>query len=114
MTFGSDSDTAMSSMRPPMLAGPIERKRKLWSSGSDDWLIGGDSVAAGAWPCASGRTARPARARAAIAKANAALRYKRMDCKVIDALYDDLGASAYRYTASHASPDTCRMLVAVR
>src|SRR2546427_734328 len=37
--LGSLSDTAMSSMRPPMLAGPIERKRKLDSSGLVDALI---------------------------------------------------------------------------
>src|SRR5215467_15822887 len=33
MTFGSESETSMSSMRPPMLAGPIDRNRKLERSG---------------------------------------------------------------------------------
>ena len=42
--FGSDSDTATSSMRPPMLAGPIERNRKLCSSGSEDLLIIGGAA----------------------------------------------------------------------
>src|SRR6478735_3363141 len=39
MMLGSLSDTAISSMRPPMLAGPIDRKRKLASRGSLDWLM---------------------------------------------------------------------------
>ena len=30
----------MSSMRPPMLAGPMERHRNVFSSGSSDWLTG--------------------------------------------------------------------------
>ena len=39
MVLGSLSDTAISSMRPPMLAGPIERNLNGLSSPSDDWLI---------------------------------------------------------------------------
>src|SRR4051794_5051619 len=39
MIRGSFSYTAMSSMRPPMLAGPMERKRELASSGFDERLI---------------------------------------------------------------------------
>ena len=37
--LGSLSATAMSSMRPPMLAGPMERKRNGASSGSAEALI---------------------------------------------------------------------------
>src|SRR4051794_516666 len=87
MTLGSDSETAMSSMRPPMLAGPIERKRKLWSSGSDDWLMtggGGGAAAAGAW--AWGRTANPEIASAAMATASEAPRYKRLGSNLIEAM----------------------------
>src|SRR6266496_2412113 len=40
MMFGSLSDTAMSSMRPPMLAGPIERNLNAPRSGSADWPNG--------------------------------------------------------------------------
>ena len=36
MTLGSLSETSMSSMRPPMLAGPMERKRKLERSGFEE------------------------------------------------------------------------------
>jgi hypothetical protein len=35
MMLGSLSDTAMSSIRPPMLAGPIDRNLKLASRGLD-------------------------------------------------------------------------------
>src|SRR5947208_1603590 len=38
MTFGSLNETSMSSRRPPMLAGPIDRKRKLASVGFEDSL----------------------------------------------------------------------------
>ena len=67
----------MSSMRPPMLAGPIERNRKPPSSGSLDWLMtaGGTGAAAGAW--AWGRSARPEIPSAARASAIAAPRCKR-------------------------------------
>src|SRR5690242_21467188 len=80
MTFGSDSETAMSSMRPPMLAGPIERKRKLRSSGSSDWLIGvgsgGAAAGAGCWACGTGdRNELP---RAAMAKASTTPPRKRL------------------------------------
>src|SRR6185503_13380837 len=51
MTFGSLGATSMSSMRPPMLAGPIDRKRKLESKGFDDRLNAG-SRAAAPRPCA--------------------------------------------------------------
>src|SRR4029079_1071622 len=50
MTFGSLSDTAMSSMRPPILAGPIERKRNDLSKPSVDWLISGGGCT-GVAPC---------------------------------------------------------------
>src|SRR6266567_2045324 len=35
MTFGSLGETSMSSRRPPMLAGPMDRNRKLDSTGFD-------------------------------------------------------------------------------
>src|SRR5712692_8550074 len=41
MMFGSLSETAMSSMRPPMLAGPIERNRKLERTGLPTGLMTG-------------------------------------------------------------------------
>jgi hypothetical protein len=40
MTLGSLSDTAMSSMRPPMLAGPMERNLNAPRRGSTDWPAG--------------------------------------------------------------------------
>src|SRR5215831_21294005 len=44
----------MSSMRPPMLAGPIDRHVKLRRIGSDDLWMGSTAGAAGCWkPCAS-------------------------------------------------------------
>src|SRR5947209_17203473 len=47
------STTAMSSMRPPMLAGPIERQVKFLRIGSAD-LCTGSAGGAGCWkPCAS-------------------------------------------------------------
>src|SRR5687767_4278826 len=49
MMLGSLSDTAMSSMRPPMLAGPIERNLNGLSSPSDDWLIIGCGSCAAPW-----------------------------------------------------------------
>src|SRR6185437_15938989 len=58
MTFGLLSDTAMSSRRPPMLAGPIDRNRKLLRRGSFDWLISGPvGVCCPPRPCAAGRSA---------------------------------------------------------
>src|SRR5262245_37448726 len=39
MTDGLLSETSMSWMRPPMLAGPMLRNRNCLSNGSDDWLI---------------------------------------------------------------------------
>src|SRR6185436_5379787 len=51
MMLGSLSETAMSSMRPPMLAGPIDRNLKLVNIGSGDWLISrGAAPVDGAWP----------------------------------------------------------------
>src|SRR4030095_4567406 len=50
MMLGSLSETAMSSMRPPMLAGPIDRNLKLANIGSCDWLISRGVAVAGAWP----------------------------------------------------------------
>src|SRR5450759_6019878 len=122
MTLGSDSDTAMSSMRPPMLAGPIDRKRKLPSSGSWDWLRTGSGGAAacpepacpelvegaergaGAWAC--GFTDRPEIASAAREQASTKPGRKRLIRKVIESYtpgyaegysphYDGLGAGAY-------------------
>src|ERR687885_330141 len=40
MMYGSLSTTAMSSTRPPMLAGPMPRQTKRLSSGSCDQLTG--------------------------------------------------------------------------
>src|SRR2546425_3520575 len=43
----------MSSIRPPMLAGPMARQRKFFNSGSSDWFTGGGGEAGGApgnWP----------------------------------------------------------------
>jgi len=40
MTYGFCSGTAKSSMRPPMLAGPMLRNTKRLSVGSVDQLIG--------------------------------------------------------------------------
>src|SRR5690242_2623624 len=87
MTFGSLSDTAMSSIRPPMLAGPIERKRKLLSSGSSDWLITRGGVTGGGvpWPWACGRAANPPMPRAARDSASAAPPVRRIGSNVIDA-----------------------------
>src|SRR5437764_291880 len=51
MTFGSLGATSMSSRRPPMLAGPIERKRKLARVGFAETLKLG-SRAAAPRPCA--------------------------------------------------------------
>src|SRR5437867_6881670 len=39
----------MSSIRPPMLAGPMERKRKARSTGSSDGLMGGGGGGVGPW-----------------------------------------------------------------
>src|SRR3954467_12607926 len=49
----------MSSMRPPMLAGPIERQVKPRRSGSSVWWTGG-AAGAGGWNCCAcmPRTAR--------------------------------------------------------
>src|SRR5213594_3402571 len=52
MMLGSLSDTAMSSMRPPMLAGPIERKRNGASSGSLEAFSIGRDAGMGAGACA--------------------------------------------------------------
>src|SRR5258707_13912525 len=59
MVIRSCSATWISSTRPIMLAGPIERNVKLRSKGSVDWLGGGG---AGGWPprpCDQVTTARP-------------------------------------------------------
>src|SRR3989442_6938338 len=40
----------MSSIRPPMLAGPMARQRKFFSSGSSDWFTGGGGGEAGGAP----------------------------------------------------------------
>src|ERR1035437_3421010 len=48
MMFGLLSETAMSSMRPPMLAGPTERKRNDARSGSVETLIVGGATRAAA------------------------------------------------------------------
>src|SRR6478735_10692896 len=47
------STTAMSSTRPPMLAGPIDRHTNGRRAGSSDMLIGGGSAGAGAGAWAS-------------------------------------------------------------
>src|SRR5687768_9560893 len=57
MMFGLLSETSMSSMRPPMLAGPMLRNRNERRSGSVDWLIIG---AAAAWPPACAPTSEVA------------------------------------------------------
>src|SRR5437016_920417 len=63
MTFGSLSLTAMSSMRPPMLAGPIDRNLNDASSGSADVLTVRARSAAACWPrgatMKSGNARRP-------------------------------------------------------
>src|SRR3990172_848741 len=46
MTDGLLSTASMSSMRPPMLAGPIDRHLNVFSTGSSDWLTGGAAGAA--------------------------------------------------------------------
>src|SRR5688572_26078467 len=51
MMLWSDGAASMSSMRPPMLAGPIERKRYADSSGSSDWLIVAAGGAGVCCPC---------------------------------------------------------------
>src|ERR1051325_3959419 len=48
----------MSSTRPPMFAGPIERQTNDFRIGSSDWLIGGGSGGVCGGPCAT--SARPA------------------------------------------------------
>src|ERR1043166_9676010 len=66
MTFGLLSDTAMSSNRPPMLAGPIERNRNADRSGMDETLKSHSRCSAPR-PCATPtveRTQRAARERA--------------------------------------------------
>src|SRR5438874_2667599 len=84
MMFGSLSDTAMSSMRPPMLAGPTDRNRKLCSRGSADWLIWDSGAAWGAAPaCASGRPDSTGSASAASASATTLARRKRLTVNVI-------------------------------
>src|SRR5436190_21379697 len=117
MTLGSDSETAMSSMRPPMLAGPIERKRKLRRSGSSDWLIGaaaGVAAGEGACPWADGRTAKPEIPSAAKASATEAPRVKRLEGTIIKACspenrrlhpadYDPYRAGAYRRRQSRST-----------
>src|SRR5579871_1657128 len=67
MMLGLLSDTAMSSIRPPMLAGPIDRNRKLCRSGLLDSLISGPlRRACPPRPCASNRTPTAASVIAAI------------------------------------------------
>src|SRR3954453_3748497 len=53
IVLGSLSTTAMSSIRPPMFAGPIERQTKGRRIGSSDWLTGGGRVGTAGGPCAS-------------------------------------------------------------
>src|SRR5436853_4729969 len=56
--YGLPSTAAMSSIRPPMLAGPMPRNTKRLSMGSSDQLIGvGVGLGAGAaalWVCGAG------------------------------------------------------------
>lgn len=59
--FGLLSDTWISSMRPPMLAGPIDRKRKLARRGFDDWLMAAESRR-GCCAASEDRAATPAAA----------------------------------------------------
>src|SRR5688500_19951006 len=51
MILGLLSETSTSSMRPPMLAGPMLRNRNALSAGSVDWLIIGVAAACPP-PCA--------------------------------------------------------------
>src|SRR6476469_295043 len=53
MMLGLLSTTAISSMRPPMLAGPIDRQTKGFKIGSSVWLIGAGSAGTGGGACAT-------------------------------------------------------------
>src|SRR5678815_2860799 len=56
MMLGSLSETAMSSIRPPMLAGPMERNRNFERSGSADALITGGRLDVFSWAMATDET----------------------------------------------------------
>src|ERR1041385_660581 len=70
MMLGSVNATSMSSIRPPMLAGPIERKAKDDSSGFDEVLKGG---------CCGAPPPRWAEATEAAMSGSAASQRRRMD-----------------------------------